>query len=124
MMLPREGKFLWIAASVAAILFIVFYALVDPSSVYLPRCPVFSLLGIKCPGCGSQRALHSLLNGELSEAWSYNPAFVCSLPVMGILAFAAVARQRFPRLYTALHSPVSIIVTAVSLAAWGILRNF
>lgn len=49
----------------------------DPTSPTWPlRCPSFALLGIFCPGCGSQRAVHSLLHGEFGAAFAYNPLLV------------------------------------------------
>ena len=41
---------------------------------------------IKCPGCGSQRAIHSLLNLDIKSAFGYNPLLVCTLPYI-IMAF-------------------------------------
>ncbi|RKV71031.1 MAG: DUF2752 domain-containing protein [Alloprevotella sp.] len=31
-----------------------------------------SATGYSCPGCGAQRAIHSLLHGHFAEAISYN----------------------------------------------------
>lgn len=39
---------------------------------WFPRCPSKSLLGLECAGCGSQRALHHLLNGNLKAAFQEN----------------------------------------------------
>ncbi len=66
------------------------YKSFDPSSdsTYFPPCPVYSLSGWKCPGCGSQRAAHALLNGELGSAWSFNPLFVLVLPYLVIAGLA------------------------------------
>lgn len=42
----------------------------------LPRCPSEQFLGFYCPGCGSTRATHYLLNARLSQAMGYNPMLV------------------------------------------------
>ncbi|WP_367892778.1 DUF2752 domain-containing protein [Flavivirga jejuensis] len=39
----------------------------DPSEYNIfPKCPVYSLTGIYCPGCGSQRAVHQFFNYSIS----------------------------------------------------------
>ena len=42
----------------------------------IPRCPTEQFAGFYCPGCGSTRATHHLLNARLTEALSYNPMLV------------------------------------------------
>ena len=60
----------------------------DPTtSSILPPCPLYALTGILCPGCGSTRATHALLNGDLITAFDFNPLMVLAVPV---LAFAFV----------------------------------
>ena len=39
-------------------------------------CPIRRITGIPCPGCGSTRAIMSLLHGELAAAVSTNPLAV------------------------------------------------
>ena len=46
------------------------------------ECPSWSL-GIPCPGCGMSRAIHSLLKGNLVDAFSYNVLFPYWLLVVG-----------------------------------------
>lgn len=46
------------------------------------RCPVNKYLGIQCPGCGSLRATHSLLQGDIISALKYNWLAVVMLPVL------------------------------------------
>lgn len=48
----------------------------------LPRCPVNRYLGIQCPGCGSMRALHSLMHGRVADSLHYNFMTVFMLPVL------------------------------------------
>ena len=56
----------------------------DPArSGIFPPCPVRYLTGWYCPGCGSLRALHQLLHGNLREAWAMNPLTVMLLPFLG-----------------------------------------
>ena len=58
----------------------VLYA-VDPRNPgSYPVCPFLGLTGCYCPGCGTLRALHRLMYGDLQAALGYNPLTVLSLP--------------------------------------------
>ncbi|MCU0451667.1 MAG: DUF2752 domain-containing protein, partial [Bernardetiaceae bacterium] len=47
-----------------------------------PRCPFRLVTGYQCPGCGSQRAIHHLLNLRVGKAFAANPLLVISLPYL------------------------------------------
>jgi hypothetical protein len=53
-----------------------------------------------CPGCGSLRAAHQLLHGNLKEAWALNKPILIALP----LAFAAGGGSLFRRRSSTLPS--------------------
>ena len=70
------------------LLLAVVYANFDPELVdFFPACPFHSLTGVLCPGCGSQRALHHLLNLQVQSAYYYNPLLIISLPYIAAGAF-------------------------------------
>jgi hypothetical protein len=63
----------------------------DPArSGIFPPCPLRYLTGWYCPGCGSLRAIHQLLHGNLRAAWALNPLTVILLPFLtyGLASFA------------------------------------
>ena len=75
------------AFAVAVVMLRVF----DPAtSRIFPPCPVRYLTGWYCPGCGSLRAIHHLLHGNLHAAWAMNPLTVVLLPFLayGLASFA------------------------------------
>jgi hypothetical protein len=39
---------------------------------FFPQCPLNSLTGFHCPGCGLTRGFHALFNGEIVTALDYN----------------------------------------------------
>ena len=63
------------------VILIVVYFLFDPSQYsFFPRCPLNKYLGILCPGCGSQRALHDLFNLKFVSSFHHNPLMMVSIP--------------------------------------------
>jgi hypothetical protein len=88
--------------------------LIDPSqSSLLPPCPVHLATGLYCPGCGSTRAVHCLLHGDLPGALAKNALMVVSIPSIMLLCL----RPKWAYL-----RPVPWIVLAV-IVAYTMLRN-
>jgi hypothetical protein len=78
----REHRLLT-AGLVAAAAGVAMLAVFDPAtSGVFPPCPVRYLTGWYCPGCGSLRAVHQLLHGNLRAAWAMNPLTVVLLPFL------------------------------------------
>lgn len=50
---------------------------------FYPFCVFYKTTGLLCPGCGSLRALHHLLHGDLLGALRLNALFVLALPFAG-----------------------------------------
>lgn len=123
--MTRHGKiriaFLWgiLAAGVA-----VLYFVIDPAtSRFMPKCLFKVVTGMDCPGCGSQRMLHSLLRGDLGEAWHYNALFVALIPVLIFLLVVETGREKWPKFYLSVFRPWLSIAFGVLLAVWWIARN-
>ena len=103
---------------------IAIYFLFDPSSArFFPRCPFLMLTGLKCPGCGSQRAIHALLTGNLSEAWRYNMMLVLAIPYLVLLLSGLLLRKRYPRYDAALNATWAIWAVFAAIVLWWIFRN-
>jgi hypothetical protein len=69
--------------SLAAAIFVILYTIYNPSeSKYFPKCPFFALTGCKCPSCGSQRAVHYLLNFDIFNAIKENVLLVVAIPYL------------------------------------------
>ncbi|MBI4890572.1 MAG: DUF2752 domain-containing protein [Acidobacteria bacterium] len=60
----------------------VVYACPPSQYGFYPLCPIKTLTGIACPGCGSTRALHALLHLRFVEAFALNPLFTCTAPLL------------------------------------------
>ena len=100
------------------------YFAVDPaSSNVFPRCTFLTLTGYKCPGCGSQRAIHALLHGDVAEAFKYNAMLLVSIPWIALCLYAESQRVRNPRLYVRLNAPLLIWLFLAMVLIWWLLRN-
>jgi hypothetical protein len=55
----------------------------------IPRCLFLQGTGLYCPGCGSLRAIHYLLQGELAPAWAMNPLRGLELPIVPVASAVA-----------------------------------
>jgi hypothetical protein len=90
-------KTIWLFAGIAVfgIAGLVMLGLNHPSKYgFLPRCPFHVLTGWYCPGCGSTRAVHYLLRGNLSVSFRCNPILI---PI--ILAVSMLFLKRIYELY-------------------------
>lgn len=113
-----------ILAIAALLLFgFIYYALDPSSSAAFPKCGFLTLTGYKCPGCGSQRAIHALLNGDVAAAFRYNAMLFIAAPWILLCLFAETQRVRNPRLYARLHPSLLIWLFLATILAWWLLRN-
>lgn len=112
-----------LALGIIAVLAVV-YSLFDPAeTLWMPKCPVHVLLGLDCPGCGSQRAIHALLHGDLKAATDANALILFFLPVVAVMAVGELYRNRWPRFYKALMHPAVIFGLLGIVLTWTIVRN-
>ena len=104
---------------------IVVYGLLDPAEHELfPKCPFLMLTGgLRCPGCGSQRAVHALLHLEFKEAFLYNPMVVISIPFLLLLALAAITKDTRPEIYEKVNSSLLTKILLVLILGWWVFRN-
>ena len=104
---------------------IIFLFLFDPaSSIFYAPCIFHKLTGFCCPGCGSLRALHQILHGNLVKAFGLNPLMVLSLPFLGYVFLSRVVLVGRKRSKPGVFIPdfwIWIIGTVI-LGFW-ILRN-
>ncbi|MEV0780299.1 DUF2752 domain-containing protein [Streptomyces sp. NPDC050428] len=64
----------------------IYVGLVDPNeSGHYPVCPLLSMTGLYCPGCGGLRSAHAVAHGDLAAALGAN-----ALAVVGYGVFAVV----------------------------------
>ena len=104
---------------------VVMLAVFDPArSGVFPPCPVRYFTGWYCPGCGSLRAIHQLLRGNLRAAWALNPLTIILLPFLTYgLASSALFEIRGQGLPQPFLRAFWIRALAAAIILFGIARN-
>ncbi|WP_433969575.1 DUF2752 domain-containing protein [Tunturiibacter gelidiferens] len=93
------------------------------NSLY-PRCPIYEVVHLKCPGCGGTRALAALVQGRFIEAMHLNALTTLLLPIAAAYSFQWY--WRFARSGVDRWPPVSHAAVYAALAAssiFTVLRN-
>lgn len=103
----------------------VLFFLIDPAKSQLfPRCAFNSLTGYYCPGCGSQRAIHSLLHLNFAGVVNNNFLFFPALLVIGYHYSHPVLNKNFgwklPNIFYKKVTPW--VIFGIVLLFW-VLRN-
>jgi hypothetical protein len=116
------GRWLLVLAAVVGLGILFFFN--PATSAFYPFCPLHRMTGLLCPGCGSLRALHQLLHGNVATAFHLNALLVLSLPLLAALAARALYRgyRGCPDSF-GISGRVFWAGFAVAIL-FGILRNF
>ena len=88
------------------------------------QCPFFATTGLHCPGCGTLRAMHALLHGEVLSALDLNPLTVLTLPFLAYPFLSNVMRAVRGRPLRRIVLPgfTGWVVLALVIA-FAVLRN-
>jgi hypothetical protein len=104
---------------------IVLY-LYPPESLPIPRCPVLAITGWQCPGCGSLRGIHALLNGEIWKSLQLNILLIPALIYFTLLLILELLRTNYPRaelIYRKFSGRLAAWIIFAIIILWGIVRN-
>src|ERR1700744_3658522 len=64
-------------------------ALISWLQDHLLKCPFKYLTGIDCPGCGFQRSVLALMNGDLHKSFALYPS---TIPLLAFFAYGSADR--------------------------------
>ena len=62
---------------------------------YMLACPIKSMTGLECPGCGFQRGFADLVQGDVAGAWHHYPPLFPFLLTMILLLVALRTQHRW-----------------------------
>lgn len=114
--------FIIVAMAIAFIALAIYFYHHDPMQGGI-KCTFKSLTGYDCPGCGSQRALHALVHGQIIEAWNYNPLAFIAFPTAALYIIVELWRERFARIHAIITHRYACAAILVAIIAYWILRN-
>jgi hypothetical protein len=117
-------KFLFAAAAVLGITLLYYFKDARVPG-FFPQCPFHFITGLFCPGCGSQRAVSSLLHGEIMLALNYNVLLVASLPLIIYAAIISLitALANKPVRQNIFYSPVFARWFLAAVIIFWVVRN-
>jgi hypothetical protein len=106
-----------------AIVFVYYY--INPSEVdFLPKCVLYTTTGFYCPGCGSQRATHHLLNFNILGVLQQNLFYFVVLLIVGYHLIISSINLFFKKhFYNYLYHPKTPVIFLIFLILFWILRN-
>lgn len=82
---------IFISVLVGLSLIWLFFSYNPLETQWFPKCPLYTVTSFYCPGCGSQRALHAILHGDIVNAIGHN--------VLILLLFAIITYEGIVRLF-------------------------
>jgi len=94
----------------------------------LPFCPLASVLGVPCPGCGLTRATLALAHGDLKHALELHPLVLVLAPLfIWAMCSAAIGYIRGPRaaqtvprwLGSRTVTALASLLLVATLGVWG-----
>lgn len=120
---PRPWSwFVW--AGVGSIGVALLFAIDPAGSGIFPPCAFHTITGLHCPGCGTTRALHQVLHGNLSAAFALNPLMILAIPPLAYAAVSTSVRRLSGRQIPTVFIPAAWIwgLLGVVILFW-VLRN-
>lgn len=118
-------KIKWFAIIFGGLSLVLFYFFINPNEAnFFPECPLYYTTGIYCPGCGSQRATHQLLNFNVFGVLQKNVLYFISLLILGyhltVLGINALFKKN---IYNYVNHPKTPLVILGIIVIFWILRN-
>lgn len=116
----RWASALFVLLSLTALLGLAWRS---PQSWGIPPCPFYFFTGFLCPGCGTLRATHSLLQGDLTGALGFNPLLILFLPYLGFFGLSQAVTVVTAKTWSRPASPWWGWAAFTLIMSFWVLRN-
>jgi hypothetical protein len=124
-MIFKKNLYFALAVLVVIVLSVIYYQYNPAKYRLFPKCPFHTLTGFDCPGCGSQRAIYSLLHGNLKDAMGFNLLLVISVPFL-LVHFSYKIRSAILKKdirWDVIYHPITPKIIFVIVMLFWIIRN-
>lgn len=81
---------------------------------YMLPCLTKTLFGFECPGCGAQRALSLLFQGEMLAAFKMYPAIYTLIPLFLVIGINFFFKFKYATKIIATLAVISVTIIVVS----------
>jgi len=97
----------------------------DPNKANLfPVCPLFTLTGFACPGCGLTRGFHALFHGDIVTAIDFNAMVpIWAVIIAWVFVSLLLLTVRGAGLKMWPTNPRFLWVMMIGMVIFGVLRN-
>ncbi|WP_367276655.1 DUF2752 domain-containing protein [uncultured Psychroserpens sp.] len=97
----------------------------DPSTYrFFPKCPFYTYTGIYCAGCGSQRAIHQIINGNIIAGLRHNYLLLLLFAVLAYKAILFILLKVYNKsIPNLLHKPITTKIILVLVLLFWLFRN-
>lgn len=105
---------------VLIVIFLIYAILIIRFDIGIP-CVFYEITGLYCPGCGITRLCLSLFEGDVYQAFRYNPIIFIDLPILFILFVLNIFLKKNKNIKKI--TDVIIIFLATITIIFGVIRN-
>lgn len=105
---------------VLIVIFLIYAVLIIRFDIGIP-CVFYEITGLYCPGCGITRLCLSLFEGDVYQAFRYNPIIFIDLPILFILFVLNIFLKNNKNIKKI--TDVIIIFLATITIIFGVIRN-
>ncbi len=117
----------WLLVGIIITVLTILYRTYNPiENNYFPKCPFKVVTGLDCPGCGSQRAVHFLLNFDVLGAMRENLMLVLFIPYIFINFIIDILdrpNDKILKLRKFLFGHKAIVVILILIFTFWVFRN-
>lgn len=91
---------------------------------FFPKCPFYTLTGIYCAGCGSQRAIHQIMNGQIITGIRHNYLLIVVIGVLSYKTLLYILNKIYNKShFDIFHKPIATKIILIIVLLFWTLRN-